>query len=83
MELDSPIKAGEYEISILQEDDEPKTQNGGSHDIKKARKWETISGGSEIDILETAMPNFAQGQFILILSFHWIKLKVITLSLVT
>ena len=67
MELDSPIKAGEYEISILQEDDEPKTQNGGSHDIKKERKWETISGGSEIDILETAMPNFAQGQFILIL----------------
>ena len=63
MELDSPIKAGEYEVSILQEDDEPRVQNGGlHHDIKKVRKWETISGGSEIDILESAMPNFAQGK---------------------
>ena len=26
-------------------------------------KWETISGGNEIGILETALPNFAQGEF--------------------
>ena len=29
----------------------------------KRMKWETISGGNEIGILETALPNFAQGEF--------------------
>ena len=82
MELDSPIKAGEYEVSILQEDDEPKAQNGGLHEIKKVRKWETISGGSEVDILETAMPNFAQGIVFLLFKLYWILFKITALNLV-
>ena len=43
MELDSPIKAGEYEVSILPPEAEVPV-NGGS--VKRVRKWESISGGS-------------------------------------
>ena len=68
MELDSPIKAGEYEVSILSDDDENEKLINGNNQVEmmkpiaKVRKWETISGGAEVDILETAMPNFAHGK---------------------
>ena len=50
--------AGEYEINIIDE-----TENETSKQTVKRMKWETISGGNEIGILETALPNFAQGEF--------------------
>lgn len=58
MEIDSPIQAGEYEINIIDE-----TENEASKQTSKRMKWETISGGNEIGILETALPNFAQVRF--------------------
>ena len=38
-------------------------ENTSSKETVKRMKWETISGGNEIGILETALPNFAQGEF--------------------
>ena len=45
MELDSPIKAGEYEVSILPPEAEI-AENGHRGSVKRVRKWESISGGS-------------------------------------
>ena len=38
-------------------------ESPSSKETNKRMKWETISGGNEIGILETALPNFAQGEF--------------------
>ena len=63
------IKAGEYEINILDEEENVKNK-----ETVKRMKWECISGGNEIDILETALPNFAQG--ILFFTFWQVKSNV-------
>ena len=53
------MKTGEFEICIEQE----KELEHSNAD--KRRKWETLDGGNEVDILETALPNFATGELVL------------------